>query len=97
MRIRVPQEVHDLVDRSHARLSNVMTILGGEGHAVFASGFVAERAVARCSVPGLYGPPIGGWDVSEGDEATDGPRTGLTGGYAALAIGFGGGSMREPN
>jgi hypothetical protein len=45
-------------------------------------------------VAGLYGPPIGGWDVSEGDEATDGPRTGLTGGYAALAIGFGGGSMR---
>lgn len=48
-------------------------------------------------VAGLYGPPLGGWDISEGDKATDGPRTGLTGGYAALAIGFGGGSMRARN
>lgn len=48
-------------------------------------------------IAGLYGPPLGGWDISEGDTATDAPSAGLAGGYAALAIGFGGGSMRATN
>jgi hypothetical protein len=47
-------------------------------------------------VAGLYGPPIGDWQISEGGKATDGPPASLTGGYAALAIGFGGGSVRAP-
>ena len=47
-------------------------------------------------VAGLWGPPIGGWDLAGGDNATAGPNTGLTGGYAALAIGFGGGSVKAP-
>jgi hypothetical protein len=48
-------------------------------------------------VAGLYGPPLGEWNVSNGGEATGGPRTGLTGGYGAIAIGFGGGSTRTSN
>jgi hypothetical protein len=45
-------------------------------------------------VGGLYGPSIGDWSLSQGDNATNGPSTGLTGGYAAIAIGFGGGATR---
>jgi hypothetical protein len=44
-------------------------------------------------IGGLYGPPIGGWGIANGGDATDGPNTGLTGGFAALAIGFGGGGL----
>lgn len=39
----------------------------------------------------LYGPPLGGWTLAHGGKATDGPDSGLTGFYAALALGFGGG------
>jgi hypothetical protein len=42
-------------------------------------------------VGGLYGPPIGKLSLAEGDEVSDAPDVGLTGGYAALALGFGGG------
>jgi hypothetical protein len=42
-------------------------------------------------VGGLYGPPIGDWDLGPGTKATGAPSLSLTGGYAALAIGFGGG------
>jgi hypothetical protein len=42
---------------------------------------------------GLYGPAISDWSLPEGSDATHGPSTGLTGGYAALAIGFGGGRV----
>jgi hypothetical protein len=40
----------------------------------------------------LYGPQLGNWGLSDGMDATGGPRTGLAGAYAALAIGFGGGA-----
>jgi hypothetical protein len=36
----------------------------------------------------LYGPPVGDWG-SEGGEISAGPPLRLTGGYAALAFGFG--------
>jgi len=39
----------------------------------------------------LFGPPIGDWNLAEGAQATGAPSTGLSGAYAALAIGFGGG------
>jgi hypothetical protein len=42
----------------------------------------------------LYGPPLGSWSLSEGGDATGGPGPGLAGGYAALAVGFGGGRER---
>lgn len=45
-------------------------------------------------IGGLYGPPLGSWGLSEGGDATGGPGPGLAGGFAAIAIGFGGG--REP-
>jgi hypothetical protein len=48
-------------------------------------------------IAGLYGPPIGSWGLSEGDKATGGPGLGLTGAYAAVAIGFGGGVARGPD
>ena len=44
-------------------------------------------------VGGLYGPMIGSWGLAEGANATGAPTLGLTGGYAALAIGFGGGTV----
>ena len=44
---------------------------------------------------GLYGPPIGGWSVAQGGDATNGPNTGLTGGFAAIAVGFGGGGLHR--
>ncbi len=44
-------------------------------------------------IAGLYGPSIGGWSISQGSDATAAPSVGLSGGYAALAIGFGGGSV----
>ena len=44
----------------------------------------------------LYGPSLGSWDLAQGGEATSGPSFGLTGGFAALAIGFGGGRTRAP-
>lgn len=46
-------------------------------------------------VGGLYGPPIGGWSVADGGDATNGPNTGLTGGFAAIAVGFGGGGLHR--
>jgi hypothetical protein len=45
-------------------------------------------------VGGLYGPPMGDWHASDGTEVSAGPDTGLAGGYAGLAIGFG--SRPEP-
>ena len=42
----------------------------------------------------LYGPALGSWSISEGGDAIGGPGPGLVGGFAALALGFGGG--REP-
>lgn len=42
-------------------------------------------------VGGLFGPAIGGFSLSEGDEVSGGPNVGLTGAYAALVLGFGGG------
>jgi hypothetical protein len=43
-------------------------------------------------VGGMYGPQLGSWGLSEGMGATGGPSTGLLGAYAAVAIGFGGGT-----
>ncbi len=43
----------------------------------------------------LYGPPLGGWGMSEGGDATSGPGRGLIGAYGALAVGFGGGSVER--
>jgi hypothetical protein len=37
----------------------------------------------------LYGPPIGEWSLANEGTATGGPTTGLTGGFAAMAVGFG--------
>lgn len=45
-------------------------------------------------VGALYGPALGSWSLSEGGDAVGGPGPGLAGGFAALALGFGGG--REP-
>jgi len=42
-------------------------------------------------IGGMWAPPLENWTLSEGDKATGGPSTGLTGAYAGLAIGFGGG------
>lgn len=42
-------------------------------------------------VGGLYGLALGGWSLPEDANATRGPELGLTGAYAMLAIGFGGG------
>lgn len=43
-------------------------------------------------VSGLYGPALGGFSLSPGDgDVSSGPDDGLVGGFAALAIGFGGG------
>jgi len=47
-------------------------------------------------VGGLYGPALGAWGLAEGSNATAGPSTGLTGGYALLALGFGGGNVETP-
>jgi len=44
----------------------------------------------------LYAPPIGSWSLSQGGDATGGPGLSLAGGYAALAIGFGGGREGSP-
>jgi hypothetical protein len=41
----------------------------------------------------LYGPPLGGWGLDEGGDATSGPGRGLIGAYGALAVGFGGGAV----
>jgi hypothetical protein len=38
----------------------------------------------------LYGPAFGDWDLPGGGNASSGPGFGLTGGFAALVIGFGG-------
>jgi hypothetical protein len=46
-------------------------------------------------VGALYGPPLGDWSLSEGGDATSGPNSGLTGGFAVMVIGFGG-RPREP-
>jgi hypothetical protein len=46
-------------------------------------------------VGALYGPPLSGWSLSHGGDATGGPGPGLAGGFAALAIGFGGGRERR--
>jgi hypothetical protein len=43
----------------------------------------------------LYGPPLGGWGLAEGGDATSGPGRGLAGVYGALAVGFGGGPVAE--
>ena len=40
----------------------------------------------------LYGPALGGWGFSPEAEATAGPSFGLTGAFAGVAIGFGGGT-----
>lgn len=43
-------------------------------------------------VTGLFGPSLGeDWALDSGATARNGPDTGLTGGFAALALGFGGG------
>jgi hypothetical protein len=42
----------------------------------------------------LYGPALGGWGFSPESEATAGPNFGLTGAFAGVAIGFGGGSVK---
>lgn len=39
---------------------------------------------------GLYGPPMGEWELGDGSRVTGGPNPGLRGIYAAIAIGFGG-------
>jgi hypothetical protein len=41
-------------------------------------------------VGALYGPTFGQWGLSDGSDADGGPSIGLTGGFAALVIGFGG-------
>jgi hypothetical protein len=41
----------------------------------------------------LYGPALGDWGFSPDAEATAGPHFGLTGAFAGVAIGFGGGSV----
>jgi len=46
-------------------------------------------------IGGLYGPPLGGWGLAEGGDATSGPGRGLTGVYGALAVGFGGGPVAD--
>ena len=40
---------------------------------------------------GMYGPALGTWGFPGGADAKGGPSIGLNGGWAALAIGFGGG------
>jgi hypothetical protein len=47
-------------------------------------------------VGGLYGPALGGWSLPEAANATRGPNLGLTGAYAMLALGFGGGPASLP-
>jgi hypothetical protein len=42
-------------------------------------------------VGALYGPSLGNWGLPDGSDAKGEPNTGLTGGYAAIALGFGGG------
>jgi hypothetical protein len=42
-------------------------------------------------VGALYGPSLGDWGLPDGSDAKRGPHVGLTGFYAAVAIGFGGG------
>lgn len=42
----------------------------------------------------LYGPALGGWGFSPEAEATAGPSFGLTGAFAGVAIGFGGGAVK---
>jgi hypothetical protein len=44
----------------------------------------------------LYGPALGDWGSLGGSSATDGPALRLTGGYAALAFGFGRGETEAP-
>ncbi len=39
---------------------------------------------------GLYGPALSSWSQSTGGDVGDAPNMGLVGGYAALALGFGG-------
>lgn len=39
-------------------------------------------------VSGLVGSGLGGWTLSHGTNATDGPVLGLNGGFVALAVGF---------
>lgn len=46
-------------------------------------------------VTGLFGPALGDWAANDGSDVTAGPNTGLTGGFAALAIGFGGGAVPD--
>lgn len=46
-------------------------------------------------VSGLVGSGLGGWTLSHGADATDGPVLGLNGGFVALAIGFGSSSRRR--
>jgi hypothetical protein len=41
-------------------------------------------------VGALYGPTFGQWGVSDGSEADGGPSLSLTGGFAAVVLGFGG-------
>jgi hypothetical protein len=43
----------------------------------------------------LAGPPIGGWGLSGGANASHGPALGLNGGFLALAVGFGGEPRRR--
>lgn len=41
-------------------------------------------------VGGLYGPPIGSFGLADSGDVSGGPDVGLSGGYAVLALGFGG-------
>jgi hypothetical protein len=45
-------------------------------------------------VSGLFGPALGSWSLAQAN-ATHGPALGLNGGFAALAIGFGGHPRRR--
>jgi hypothetical protein len=45
---------------------------------------------------GLYGPALGHWGRSDGSPVVGEPSLGLTGGYAALAFGFGNRSTARP-
>jgi len=40
-------------------------------------------------VSGLVGSGLGGWTLSHGADATNGPVLGLNGGFVAIAVGFG--------
>jgi hypothetical protein len=47
-------------------------------------------------VSGMYGPPMGDWELAEDRTATGGPSQSLLGAAATLAVGFGGGNLHTP-